>query len=157
MNNIKSFDEFLNESVQNEGVYTLYYHNPLFIRDGENNEEVYDLLDFSNLASSIMGELISDFNESELEQYYSKSFKDNIISIRAINYDIPGNYFTIEVKVNCEPTEEMIEEIRSFIEGQCSDGWGEGFEQTQIMNRFYISTWKQNNENTVYIKTEKVD
>ena len=41
------------------------------------------------------------------------------------------NIITGEIETNRDLTGDEIDSIRDYLEGQCSDGWGEGLEQEQ--------------------------
>lgn len=140
----------------NESTYTITYENPVFLINNDGDEEpLYNVEDKEN----IMNKLISDFNESELEQYIEKNKINNperIKSIIATDYNVNNNSFYIDVNILGEPTKKEVDDIMNYIEGQCSDGWGEGFEQTQI-HGYNVSTWEIKGKRKIkHIKTKKV-
>jgi len=152
MNNLKSFDDFLNESVQDD-IYVITYENPTFISSVSNSEydnggqfDWYDIIE----------PLIEDFNNTKLEQYLDDKLSQKVISIRAEDKISPKETFLIKVKVKGEPSKDDIYNIKNYISGQCSDGWGEGFEQ-QDTNGYSVSTWDMNGPHIEFIKTEKED
>lgn len=140
----------------NEPTYTITYENPVFLINNDGDEDpLYNVEDKEN----IMNKLISDFNESELEQYIGKNKINNserIKSIIATDYNVNNNSFYIDVNILGEPTKKEVDDIMGYIEGQCSDGWGEGFEQNPIYS-YFVSTWKIKGERKIkHIKTKKV-
>lgn len=105
--------------------------------ENEINEE-----DFDSLKES--------FNSEDLKEYYpykemNQDFKILKMEITSIKSD---NIVVGEIVVDRTLTEDEILSISDFIEGQCSDGWGEGFSQEQEVEitdgfRFLtrIETW----------------
>lgn len=142
---IVEFNKF--NKFGNEPIWTIKYENPLFITDIKGKKVSLDDLS-NNKVKNMMNELVNDFNNSNLEEYVDNNDiinPERVVSITASDYNIDNNSFTILVNIKGEPTEEEIAKIEDYIEGQCSDGWGEGFEQTETEG-YYISTWsiKQN-------------
>lgn len=144
---------------------------------GMTKEEIFDLV-ITELWSEIMEALTVDIKLNELDEHdvekvfklTSKSFNDsnlqkyfknkNIVieSMTMTNFDREKSKFYVEVITEKKLKSDEIEEIRKFIDGQCSDGWGEGFEQQDISRHLdederyvYIKTWNPNNE-VKYIK-----
>jgi len=158
MNNLKKFDEFLNESVQDD-TYTIIYENPTFIEkinDGDFDEDEDDFGNDDYDFGDIIDIVIDDFNETELEQYLDDNLSKKVITIRAEESNSPQETFLIKVKVKGVPSKEDIYDIKNYISGQCSDGWGEGFEQ-QDTNGYSVSTWSMDGPHIKFIKIEKED
>ena len=147
MKYLRLFEEFAQDDI-----YVITYENPVFLKF-QDDDEVYDLLDYSNSAYEIMKELKDDFNSNELEQWMPEDL--NIISIRATDHNVNNSNFTIKVRVKGNPTNEQITKIKEKISGQCSDGWGEGFEQTPVADRFYVSTWDREGPKIEFIESKK--
>ena len=64
-------------------------------------------------------------------------------------------YGVITIKSYGELSESELAELTEEVEGQLSDGWGEGFEQQEIRlgeDRAYISFW---NSDDYYLKAEQ--
>jgi hypothetical protein len=93
----------------------------------------------SGRTSEDMYEIIkSDFNGSELEQHFDDF---HIQSIRLVGDDFyDGEFLEIEIKTVEELDNDKIQKIKDYLEGQFSDGWGEGFEQRSHEN-WFIHTW----------------
>lgn len=153
MNNIKYENSLIIEGFDfykkwsDKPSYILTYENPVII-NADDFETLTNMTD--ELATELMGILIDDFNDNKLEQYVkgTQHFKEHqrIESIKAVGFNTKDSTFTIEVQIKGEPDEEIIKGIEKYIEGQCSDGWGEGFEQTDIGEDIFISTWLHGGE-----------
>ena len=145
---IVEFNKFVDYG--NQPTYTITYENPVFLMNETGEEDKMCDID-SKLLNNIMNELIQNFNESELEQYMDENDiknSDRIISIKASNYNINNNSFYINVDIKDKPSKEDIDKIKDYIEGQCSNGWGEGFEQSDIYG-YSVSTWGFKQKRTI--------
>jgi len=94
-----------------------------------------------------------DTNKSEDSNLVGKVISIESPNIKVNEYGEVTTTFII--KTNAELNDIEIENLESFITGQCSDGWGEGFEQQSIGDGsddrwWYISTW--NHEDAVVTK-----
>ena len=108
---------------------------------------MYDL-DFedSYLSEEDFEDLKEDFNSQELEKNYT--FKEynhdfKIFSIMITTLQ-DNNRVVGEIKTNRELTQDEIDAVKDYLEGQCSDGWGEKYEQSQEKEKisglsFYVS------------------
>jgi len=108
---------------------------------------------WDNIPYGTEDSVIKDFNEAKLEQYIDEDSKihGKIISIRAIKIDYREMYVTVIANEELEKSE--INEIIEYFEGQCSDGWGEGFEQQDFNEDYYnvkIHTWWHNEDGYKY-------
>lgn len=54
--------------------------------------------------------------------------------IKSIIVDVDRNYAVTKVEATKELSEQEIEMLKNYIEGQFADGWGEGFEQQKIIS-----------------------
>jgi hypothetical protein len=90
----------------------------------------------------IYSELKSDFNGENLIDYFDDAEELGVAEMSVIDNDFDDDgRFIIEVLTFKDLSDEEIEKISKYIEGQCSDGWGESFEQQPIVNGYYVSTW----------------
>ena len=156
MNNLKRFNDFLNESAQDD-TYVVTFENPTFIK--KDTSSFYDKIDDYDF-DKLIELLIEDFNEAKLEQYiHDDDFLQNVISIRAEKSHGPTETFFVKVKVKGKPDNETLLKIRKYLSGQFSDGWGEGYEQHDYNDDgWYVSTWSSSDPQRIqYIKTEKED
>lgn len=122
-NDFYESEEFPSQEIQNS---LNDDDNTLSLGDTDNPEAIYETI-------------ANDFNESELEQYFDEAKEFGVTSIRVIDnpdwYDKNSNQedrLIIEVKTNKKLDESEIKLVKDYITGQCSDGWGEGFEQQDI-------------------------
>lgn len=108
--------------------------------DNQRDEEMEEY-DIQDVPSSVLGVMADDFNEAELQQYFwrDKSLINKIISMKMDPAPV-NDGVVITVTANTELNETELDTITEEINGQCADGWGEGFEQSPV-DGFYISTW----------------
>lgn len=96
-------------------------------------------------SKSYFNEMKEDFNESELEQYMnsgnSKDLKKYVKSIRIVGDNFERSGVLVEVITTKEFSTEDINVVREYISGQCSDGWGEGYSQREIDNKYFHTWW----------------
>ncbi|NPV13137.1 MAG: hypothetical protein HPY57_15325 [Ignavibacteria bacterium] len=85
--------------------------------------------------------LKDDFNDSDIVQYFDEAKSLGIVSMEVIGVDFDDeSRFTIEVKSTKPLTDDDKNKVKEYIEGQCSDGWGESLEQQEIEG-YYVHTW----------------
>lgn len=70
-----------------------------------------------------------------------------IPSVRDVNGELVGVF---ECEISGELTVSELEDLRSYLTGQASDGWGEGLEQhgvkTADFGEIYVSFWNDSND-----------
>lgn len=131
-----NLDQYFEEWLKQE--YDDHMDKFLRMYDLDSEDDYISEDDFESLKE--------DFNESKLEQYYtSKEYNQDfeIHDMKVNKLQMPNiviGTFETDRKLN----EDEIESIRDYISGQCSDGWGEGFEQQQEKEEisgltFYVS------------------
>lgn len=112
----------------------------LFQAEFEIDGHINDVVDRSE-SINIYDELKKDFNENNLLDYFDKAKEYGLISMKVIGDEFDEkSRFTVEVTGTRDLTDIEITEIIDYLEGQCSDGWGESFEQHQVEG-YYVSTW----------------
>ena len=96
--------------------------------------------------SEVRDEITRDFNEAKLEQYC-----DEIKGIKKILIDTDdesSDSMIVSTYADHELSADEIKELESYLSGQYSDGWGEGFEQhdqsSDKLVTIYINTWNRN-------------
>ena len=126
--------------------------------DYEFDEEVID--DMEEITSRFavdcereINDFIQDYSELEEENRGLMVYFDNnpavsekvfsaIPSVREINGELMGVF---ECRIVGELTDSELEELRSYLTGQCSDGFFEGMEQHPIKTadygEIYVSFW----------------
>jgi len=105
--------------------------------------------------------MMRDFNDGKLEQYFDEDPSFEFYNLKLVEPKRKGfyGYAYGEFETDIELSVEQIESVKSYITGQCSDGWGEGFEQqsdTEEINGLRFETsihpWKMNNWKVVISK-----
>lgn len=109
---------------------------------------------------------LNQINKENIRKIYevtSKHFNDtknwdeffqlgNITNIEMTDVDDKNSQFIVTVETNKELSDDKIESIRKFLDHQCSDGWGEEFENedlSYLMNEdrsVFVKTWQPNSE-----------
>lgn len=110
----------------------------------------YDLSDIDNKTVEKIFKVVSNnFNNSKLQQYY-KQFD---IEIKMDGFNIDDSLLYVSVYSDKNLNDDDLEDIRKFIDNQCSDGWGEEFEKNDISSDIdendryvYVKTWILNKE-----------
>lgn len=93
-----------------------------------------------------------DLSGTELAPYVDKEYRDIITSCKPLDFykEDDGRIYTeFYVGVEGEIDDDLISYIKEYIAGQCSDGWGEGFEQREFYfnktptghTSYYYSPW----------------
>lgn len=131
--------------------------------DYEFDEEVMDEMEEipSKYAVDFADEInnfIQDYSEAEEENRGLMVYYDNdpavcekvfsaIPSVKEINGELVGVF---ECETSGELTTSELEDLRSYLTGQASDGWGEGLEQhgikTTDLGEIYVSFWNDNDD-----------
>jgi hypothetical protein len=106
------------------------------IVDRSENRDIYD-------------KLKKDFNEDDMLEYFDEAKEYGLVSMKVIGDKFESNRFTVEVNGTRELTDIEIDKIIDYLEGQCSDGFGESFEQHQVKG-YYVSTWWSDEDNNKY-------
>jgi len=126
--------------------------------DYEFDEEVIDDMEeipsrFTVDCEREINDFIQDYSEPEEENRGLMVYFDNnpavsekvfsaIPSVREINGELMGVF---ECRIVGELTDSELEELRSYLTGQCSDGFFEGMEQHPIKTadygEIYVSFW----------------
>lgn len=149
------FYEFL-ESDEGRNVYRSLERQ---LSDSEHSIELGSIDDPDRIAS----ELIEDYNNSELEQYFDEDDKKRgdakggdykVLSMRVIDVNENSSEFTIQVTTDKPLSKEDINAVKDYLEGQNSDGWGEGFEQHEI-GKYLVHTWLHNGPSIRYVGTQE--
>ena len=117
---------------------------------------------FNSLDDNIVNQIYkitsNNFNNNHLEKYFNRKNDLGIVSILMNDFNSENSVFYVDVTTDKILTDNEIDEICKYIDGQCSDGWGEGFEQHDISSQIgeedkyvFVRTWNSNTE-VKYIK-----
>jgi len=113
----------------------------------------YDLSDIDDKTIEKIFKVASNnFNNSKLQQYY----KQTDIEIKMDGFNIDESVLYITVYSDKNLNNDDLEDIRKYIDSQCSDGWGEEFEKNDISSDIdendryvYVKTWILNKETKI--------
>jgi hypothetical protein len=113
----------------------------------------YDLSDIDDKTIEKIFKVVSNnFNNSKLQQYY----KQTDIEIKMDGFNIDESVLYITVYSDKNLNNDDLEDIRKYIDSQCSDGWGEEFEKNDISSDIdendryvYVKTWILNKETKI--------
>ncbi len=137
---------------------------PIYVSVDEGNGDSYEtdnqLQYFDEIAKTVEDCISYDFPEKGIVEYadselVQKYIKSAIVTIRPASNHMLESVCTCVVEgidKNHKDFEQMLNDLKDEVEGQYSDGWGEGFEQKPIrINNFgvkeeiYVSFWNSNN------------
>lgn len=118
-----NFDEYFDQWIQQE-----------YNGDTSKFYRMYNLdYEDTNISKDDFESLKDDFNQNDLKQYYTYKEYNHDFKILTLEVTelIDTNIVKGSIKTDRDLTPDEIDSIKDYIEGQCSDGWGEGFEQEQ--------------------------
>lgn len=133
----------------------------------DNFLQMWDLKDKkTDLDSDDYDAMVKDFNSCKLEKYCDEKSELKLQSIRLVtteNYENDIEEACGEIVVGKELSDSEIISLANYITGQCSDGWGEGFEQQEDTERegdfkFYTSMkpwWHEDDWRVTIYKSQK--
>lgn len=137
----------------NQQTENLNFYCPLTVNmeddDGENYVEV-DVSILGDHEEAIRSAVIAENHncgEEDMSEYFNGSAQtsEKLLSARWDIENVQGEIFgCIRIELAEPLTDREKEELREWVSGQCSDGWGEGFEQRPVKTpdgNLYISFW----------------
>ena len=166
-------------TVEAKPTQELTFYCPLkIVRESEEpdyewDEEVTEE-DFEEIPSAYAGgcadeinDFIQDYSEPDEEHrglmayyYDDPAVREKVFSaipsVKELNGELVGVF---ECEISGELTASELEDLRSYLTGQASDGWGEGLEQhgvkTADFGEIYVSFW--NDSNDWSLQTEEME
>lgn len=135
---------------------TTYQEENMYGYMEQSDEEIgltpYDIAKFEDeIMEAIKKNRLPEELERGLMKYYGESDSVNAkvkrydFSVEVVGDELMG---VATLELNAPLDDKEMSRIKSEIEGQCSDGWGEGFEQRQIKcgdRDVYVSFWQSKN------------
>lgn len=113
--------------------------------DGDNNfkQDTISKKEFNRLLDYLQNDM-NELGSKGLAKYSDDRIKEDVIESIIVSAKFNNGSPIAETTIVCsrELTKEELEELESYITGQYSDGWGEGFEQ----NPFYSYEDEYQNE-----------
>jgi len=111
----------------------------MYLDDIEDGEEILDVVK-------------DEYDEAKLEQYVDDDttggdFK--VLSIRSVSGSAERSSFMVQVVTDKKLNKEQIDSIKEYLEGQNSDGFGEGLEQ-HAMDNYYVHLWDSRGQGTIF-------
>ena len=126
----------LKESRMNEAseefnyVFDIPWRETITTDDDEMHHYDINNMDY---ADQIMTAAKEDFNDVNLAKYANIDSRTEDCGIKNITMDFNDKgYCEVTVTTSQVLDQEQIDRVISYLEGQMSDGWGEGFEQQEI-------------------------
>ena len=168
VNSIKEFGELLINQHTNNTVEHFYCPLVAMVYSRDEYGNSYDYPDdyegdFLSPYEDRIRELIQreDGLDSENLAAYFYGSNSAVGKLKAIHFgtqNVDGVlYGSIRVELNEPLTPEENEEIREYLIGQCSDGYGEGLEQREIRipeGDMYVSFWHAGDDYFMYNEVE---
>jgi len=111
---------------------------------------VEDVADRSDQLT-IFDHIMDDWNDADLVQWFDEAKELGIQSMKVTDDEgFDNNCFTVEIKSTKPLENDDIDTVINYVEGQCSDGWGEGFEQNPILDYNVHTWWNESEFNVPY-------
>lgn len=118
--------------------------NIIVINKNTDAEKTLAKSSYSKKMMSALNQALTESND--IASFVSTKYK-KIVSSISFTFDEKHKCLKIKVDTNIPLTSKDISYVESYLEGQLSDGWGEGFEQIPFyetkMNTYQMfSLWK---------------
>ena len=83
----------------------------------------------------------------DLAKYVDDNLKGLVKTIKMEWQSHRDELLLVHCTLTTEPTEQIIEDLKEYLEGQMANGWGEGFEQQELASSSYIVVANENDTN----------
>ena len=107
-------------------------------------DEIMEAIEKNRLPEELGRGLMKYYGESDSVNAKVKRYD---FSVEVVGDELMG---VATLELNAPLDDKEMSRIKSEIEGQCSDGWGEGFEQREIKcgdRDVYVNFWQSKNWN----------
>ena len=143
------------ESEVKEHIVTFCFEPKMVISCNNSSEEnwINDGFVWENIGQWTIDDAINSLlkqDEAEgldLAEYVDDDLKGIVKTIKMEWHSRRDELLLVHCTITTEPTEQIIEDLKDYLEGQMSDGWGEGFEQQELASSSYIVVANENDTN----------
>jgi len=131
------------DSGEEELIFKYPFYVEVLSDDSDERKVITGADVYKYVDSELKDAIIYDFAESGLARFYDDS---SAVTDMTLEFD-DGGFIIIRALVRRNNDDKIRESLDSFIKGQLSDGWGEGFEGEEYFadddSRFIISFFRQ--------------
>lgn len=163
-NSLPSIEKDINEMTDNLIKHRLSFYCPLVCEVVEDDGYSHDqdgtfLVDYEDEIVKAI-EKVNSFDIHNMAYYFddNKNIKEKLVKIDFGVENVEGELFgKIDFCLKDTVTSNETDIMREWVIGQCSDGWGEGFEQREIKtdeSDIYVSFWNPSGKYFMYSEEE---
>lgn len=129
---------YMTDSIDND-TFNMQFNDEIVYNDFDfdPDKKCQEIVKLDNKEFGPKG-LASSFEEGD--EFYDK------VSGIYLDYDTKEGVLLVTCKLNVPATADIVESLRNYVEGQMSDGWGEGFEQTPLAETTIYGVFNENDK-----------